>query len=53
MSKKTDVGRLAYEADVEREPLYRATGKKRPSWDQLPKQAQRTWSIRAEHKTDA
>lgn len=45
-----EAGRIMYEQDVEREPLYRATGGKRPTWGKLPPTAQAVWARRADQK---
>jgi hypothetical protein len=43
MTTKTDFGRKAYEEEIAREPTYRASGKMRPTWDQLPETVKQAW----------
>jgi hypothetical protein len=46
VNTKTDHGRKAYEEEIAREPTYRASGKQRPAWDQLPETAKQVWRER-------
>lgn len=46
----TDPGRKLYEEELRREPLYRATGKPRPSWSNLPEAARNSWRRKAENE---
>ena len=41
---KPGAGQLAYEEDCRREPNY-ASGKPRPSWDQLDQLARQSWNV--------
>ena len=49
MKAKYDHGRKAYEEELEREPTYRASGKARPQWNELPMLAQDAWRRKAKH----
>ena len=46
----TDVASIrqaAYEAEIQRQPLYTATKKRRPTWLQLSDKARESWEIKA------
>lgn len=48
MNRSTDRGRKAYEADLAKTPTYAASGKVRPTWNELSPAAKNAWRTKAQ-----
>ena len=48
MEKSKTAGQVAYDAEIKREPLYRATRERRPAWLELSDKARDAWEDKAE-----